>query len=229
MKYDNKHLLLLALTTVAVLAVSHGQISTPCTNSIIKNFTPCLNFITGSSSNGGSPTTGCCEALKSMMTDSVDCACLIITGNVPIPLPINRTLAISLPSICQYVGTVPIQCHATAISIPAPGPILFGPSSSAKRPGPAPVQAPTDHLLPPMPPPLTSPSPKASKAVVSSAKVAPTPATSSSEAETRPPLLTPKVSVVRPNTASSPRSGNLSPVTMILLPFVGTMLFLRNL
>lgn len=99
---------LTALLTVTVIAVN-GQISTPCTTSIINSFTPCLNFITGSSSNGSSPTTDCCGVVKTIMSTSVDCACLIITGNVPVQLPFNRTLAISLPRACKMAG-VPIKC-----------------------------------------------------------------------------------------------------------------------
>ncbi|RLM65130.1 non-specific lipid-transfer protein-like protein [Panicum miliaceum] len=40
----------------------------------------------------------------------LDCACLILTGNVPFSLPINRTLAISLPRICSSMS-VPLQCR----------------------------------------------------------------------------------------------------------------------
>lgn len=90
----------------------NGQISTPCTASMITSFTPCLNFITGSTANGqSSPTQDCCDSVKSMVADSVDCGCLILTGNVPLSLPFNRTLAISLPQICN--GGVPLRCKCT--------------------------------------------------------------------------------------------------------------------
>ncbi|KAL0370500.1 UNVERIFIED_CONTAM: hypothetical protein Sangu_0368100 [Sesamum angustifolium] len=79
-----------------------AQISTPCTTSVISSFTPCFNYLTGSSGAGSSPTQDCCNSLRSLMTDNVDCACLIITGNVPVSIPfINANLAISLPRVCR--------------------------------------------------------------------------------------------------------------------------------
>ncbi|KAL3531321.1 hypothetical protein ACH5RR_010643 [Cinchona calisaya] len=107
----------------------NGQISTPCTSSMMSSFTPCLNYITGSSGNGmSSPTADCCKSLKSLLTDSVNCGCLVITGNVPVSLPFNRTLAISLPLLCKT--GVPIQCKASGVPLPAPGPVLFGPTQA---------------------------------------------------------------------------------------------------
>lgn len=88
----------------------YGQITTACSNSMISSFTPCLNFITGSSGNGSSPTRDCCSALSSALQNGADCACLILTGNVPFQLPINRTMAISLPQACN-MASVPLQCR----------------------------------------------------------------------------------------------------------------------
>ncbi|KAJ0699187.1 putative bifunctional inhibitor/plant lipid transfer protein/seed storage helical [Helianthus annuus] len=95
---------------ITVFTVS-GQISTPCTVSMIASFTPCVNYITGSSANGGSPTASCCKAVESLMTTSMDCTCLIVTGNVPFSLPsqINQALAITLPKACNS-KSVPFQC-----------------------------------------------------------------------------------------------------------------------
>ncbi|TQD99287.1 hypothetical protein C1H46_015076 [Malus baccata] len=111
---------------------------------MISSVTPCANYITGSTSNGGSPTAGCCSSLKSLMGTGMDCACLLITGGVPVQLPINRTLALSLPRACK-MGGVPVQCKASGSPLPAPGPSLLGPT----------------------PPPTVSSSPRASKAVAS--------------------------------------------------------------
>ncbi|XP_022771127.1 non-specific lipid transfer protein-like 1 [Durio zibethinus] len=137
--------LIAILTTLSIISV-RGQVSTACTASMITSFTPCLNFITGSTSNGSSPTQGCCGSLKSLMSNSMDCACLIISANVPIQLPINRTLALGLPRACN-MGGVPLQCKASGTPLPAPGPVPF--------------------LLPPTVPPMAaSPlSPRASKAL----------------------------------------------------------------
>jgi len=101
---------------IAIIAIAmsmsymaSAQITTACTSSLISSFTPCLNFITGSTNGGGSPTSGCCDALDSLMTSSTDCTCLILTGNVPFNLPINRALAITLPQLCNS-QSVPLQC-----------------------------------------------------------------------------------------------------------------------
>nr|GEZ09182.1 retrovirus-related Pol polyprotein from transposon TNT 1-94 [Tanacetum cinerariifolium] len=95
---------------------------------MITGFTPCVNYITGSSPNGKSPSASCCDAMESLMTTSTDCACLIVTGNVPfsLPSPINQVLAISLPQACNS-KSMPLQCKATGVSLPLPGPMLFAP------------------------------------------------------------------------------------------------------
>ncbi|XP_057965462.1 non-specific lipid transfer protein GPI-anchored 16-like [Malania oleifera] len=112
----------------ATLVSLNGQINTPCTTSMISSFTPCLNFITGSTSNGSAtPTADCCSTLRTLTSTSMDCACLVVTGNVPLQLPINRALAFSLPRACNMPG-VPIQCKASATPLPAPGPVLLGPT-----------------------------------------------------------------------------------------------------
>ncbi|XP_052170025.1 non-specific lipid transfer protein GPI-anchored 16-like [Diospyros lotus] len=130
---------LIAVTASVLVILSvvcvEGQISTPCTSSIIGSFTPCMNFITGSTSNGSSPTSDCCNIFKSLMTDSMDCACLVVTGNVPFPLPINRTLALSLSRSCNI--SLPVQCKASGVPLPAPGPVLFGPTISPAADSPS--------------------------------------------------------------------------------------------
>ncbi|KAJ0695701.1 putative bifunctional inhibitor/plant lipid transfer protein/seed storage helical [Helianthus annuus] len=107
---------------ITVFTVS-GQISTPCTVSMIASFTPCVNYITGSSANGGSPTASCCKAVESLMTTSMDCTCLIVTGNVPFSLPsqINQALAITLPKACNS-KSVPFQCKCSVTATPTPSP-----------------------------------------------------------------------------------------------------------
>ncbi|CAD6207003.1 unnamed protein product [Miscanthus lutarioriparius] len=115
------------LLLLLAAAPASGQIATSCTASLITTFTPCLNFVTGSTNGGGSPTQQCCGSLAEMVRTGADCACLIFTGNVPFSLPINRTLAISLPKLCSSTS-VPLQCRDTATQIPAPGPVAFAPA-----------------------------------------------------------------------------------------------------
>ncbi|KAJ7954860.1 Non-specific lipid-transfer protein [Quillaja saponaria] len=134
----------LAMSTVMNMP-AYGQINTPCSPSVLStSFTPCINFLTGSSGNGTSPTADCCSSLRSLTGTGLDCLCLIVTAGVPFQVPINRNLAISLPRACKLPG-VPVQCKATAAPIPAPGPASLGPSAS---PGFTPSPTPEASSLP---------------------------------------------------------------------------------
>ncbi|XP_034686180.1 protein YLS3-like [Vitis riparia] len=125
----------LAIALMVVIMPVQGQISTSCSASMISSFTPCINFVTNSSGNGTSPTADCCNALRSLTSTSMDCFCLIVTGSVPFQIPINRTLAISLPRACN-MASVPVQCKATGAPVPAPGPAALGPTLSPTGPSP---------------------------------------------------------------------------------------------
>ncbi|XP_076923262.1 non-specific lipid transfer protein GPI-anchored 16-like isoform X1 [Bidens hawaiensis] len=120
--------LLTAFLAITVFSVKGQIINTPCTTSMIASFTPCVNYLTGSSANGGSPTADCCKAVESLMSTSMQCTCLIVTGNVPFSLPstINQALAIRLPRVCNS-QSVPVQCKTTGVPLPPAGPALFLP------------------------------------------------------------------------------------------------------
>ncbi|KAK9664325.1 hypothetical protein RND81_14G033500 [Saponaria officinalis] len=141
---------LILVSLILVNYECNAQIPTsPCTSSMLTSFTPCINYLTNSTSTGtsSSPTTGCCNSLRSLMSNGSGCICQILTGGVPFRLPINRTLAISLPKACNQPG-VPVQCKASPGSpIPAPGPTAaFGPSASPAAvvaPGPSATTIPT--------------------------------------------------------------------------------------
>jgi hypothetical protein len=100
----------LPLLLLLAAAPASGQVAMSCTSTLITTFTPCLNFVTGSTNGGGSPTEQCCGSLAEMVRTGADCACLILTGNVPFSLPINRALAISLPRLCNSMS-VPLKCR----------------------------------------------------------------------------------------------------------------------
>ncbi|KAK6120070.1 hypothetical protein DH2020_046200 [Rehmannia glutinosa] len=187
---------------------TNAQISTPCSSSTISTFTPCLNFVTGSTGTGSSPTESCCDSLKSLMSDNMDCVCLIVTGNVPVSIPfINASLAITLPRMCR--NSVPLQCKSTGVPLPPPGPVLFGPT-----PAPAPARS--------------RPQPRAP-----SAAAAPPPAES---LDVTPAASPPKFSlgpsanpgirpVVNPNSASTPLTISLS--SLILIMHIGIMALIK--
>ncbi|XP_022899038.1 protein YLS3-like [Olea europaea var. sylvestris] len=190
----------------------NGQINTPCSSSMISSFTPCFSYLTGSSGTGSSPTAECCDSLKNLMSDSMDCTCLIVTGNVPVSIPfISRPLAISLPRMCK--SSVPLQCKATGVALPPSGPALFTPTE-------APVShAPRAH------------SPKASKAAA--AAVAPSPAETPldiipaappevSLAPTENPGIRP---VLNPDSASNPPIVSSSSLLLMLVGIMVLKLF----
>lgn len=110
-KMEGLTLIIVVTMSSFMLGGKGQQISTPCTSSMISTFTPCLNFITGSSGGSVTPTAGCCDSLKSLTNTGMDCACLILTANVPLPTGfINRTLSLALPRACKMSG-VPVQCQ----------------------------------------------------------------------------------------------------------------------
>lgn len=110
MAFHQQHFIIPVILALVLLAFpTNGQFNMPCTTSMLTSFTPCMNFITNSSLNGTSPTADCCNILKSFMSNGTDCMCLIVTGSVPFRVPINRTLALSLPQACKMPG-VPLQC-----------------------------------------------------------------------------------------------------------------------
>uniref|UniRef100_A0A0E0AGE0 Bifunctional inhibitor/plant lipid transfer protein/seed storage helical domain-containing protein n=2 Tax=Oryza TaxID=4527 RepID=A0A0E0AGE0_9ORYZ len=139
-----------AAAMVAVVAMvaapASGQaVAASCTASLITSFTPCFNFITGSSgggggngtaAGGGAPTAECCQSVAAMINTSASCACLVLTGNVPLGIPINRTLAVTLPKACNSMS-VPLQCKDTSAQIPAAGvPVAVSPAMPPLPPSP---------------------------------------------------------------------------------------------
>ncbi|KAK8459001.1 hypothetical protein SEVIR_2G054400v4 [Setaria viridis] len=140
-------LLAMAMAVVALASpapVSGQVVAGPlqCTASLISSFTPCLNFIINSTA---SPTADCCRSLGALMKASTGCACLILTGSVPLGVPVNRTMAVTLPRACNN-ASVPLQCRdaTTSAQSPAPGPVADAPAPSlAPLPPAAPVVEPT--------------------------------------------------------------------------------------
>ncbi|KAK2980620.1 hypothetical protein RJ640_011428 [Escallonia rubra] len=192
----------LAIILVVSIMPVYGQIGTPCTASMITSFTPCINFVTNStgSTNGSSPTAACCNSLKSITSNSTDCLCLIATGSIPFQIPINRTLAISLPRSCNMPG-VPLQCKAAGAPIPAPGPAALGPSLSPKT---SPSSSPAGSTVPGSTPQALAPEADATPALTP-------PSTTGSQAPTANSGSRP---VVNPTSAATP-SHSLSPSLLL--------------
>lgn len=157
------------ITTILVLIVAisvspvYGKITTSCSASVVSSFTPCLSYVTGSGGNGVFPSSQCCYNIKEIVGTSMDCACLLITGNVPFSSsPINRTLAKSLLLACNMSG-VPFVCKGnTGIPLTAPSPFSFNsPSTETSTEN---KKKPPRTRRPPLTPP-TTPSPPPPPAV----------------------------------------------------------------
>src|SRR4051794_10771352 len=104
------------LLALALPAPASGQAAS-CTASLVSSFTPCLSYITNG--NSSSPTPGCCRSLSALVNASTGCACLLLTGSVPLGgVPVNRTLAVTLPRACNSMA-VPLQCKGTSIHDPS--------------------------------------------------------------------------------------------------------------
>ncbi|CAN6547960.1 unnamed protein product [Malus baccata var. baccata] len=137
--------LVMAMAVALVLALPvSAQVNSPCTANMISSLSPCMSYLTNSSANGTSPTAACCNSLKSVTSTSRDCVCLLVTGSVPFQLPINRTLALSLPRACNIPG-VPLQCQAAGAPSPAPGSLspTLSPGASPSAPTASSVPEPT--------------------------------------------------------------------------------------
>ncbi|XP_027368018.1 non-specific lipid-transfer protein-like protein At5g64080 [Abrus precatorius] len=118
------------MTVISTLVITSvnlvtGQISTPCTTSMINSVTPCINLITGSTNKGLTPSDTCCDSLLSLISTNMECACLLLSANVPFQLPINQVLALFLPQACN-ISEMPALCKASGSPLPAPGPALLG-------------------------------------------------------------------------------------------------------
>ncbi|XVE81644.1 hypothetical protein DITRI_Ditri15bG0081700 [Diplodiscus trichospermus] len=157
-KPSSSFVLVLVIALTALMLPVHGQINTACSPSMLSTFTPCMNFLTNSSANATSPTADCCNSLKTLTNGGMDCVCLIVSGGVPFRIPINRTLAISLPRACNTPG-VPVQCKGPTSLAPtlSPGasPTLSPKGSIVPEPTPS-AEAPESDTTPALTPPTST-------------------------------------------------------------------------
>ncbi|CAG7876655.1 unnamed protein product [Brassica rapa] len=135
--------IIIAMALLAVLAFPVSSQQPPlsqCTPSMVTTVGPCMSFLTNSTSNGTSPSSDCCNSLRSLTTGGMGCLCLIVTGSVPFNIPINRTTAVSLPRACNMPRCVlfvtgPAGTFGPALSPgPATTPIVPEPTPAAQTP-----------------------------------------------------------------------------------------------
>ncbi|CAN6820496.1 unnamed protein product [Brassica oleracea] len=130
------------LAVLALPARSQQPPLSQCTPSMMTTVGPCMSILTNSSTNGTSPSSDCCNSLRSLTTGGMGCLCLIVTGNVPFNIPINRTTAVSLPRACNmprffsfFFGIGPAGTFGPAMSpSPATTPIVPEPTPAAQTP-----------------------------------------------------------------------------------------------
>ena len=95
----------LILIVVTVFWAGATAQSSSCTNVLI-SMSPCLNYITGNSSN---PSSQCCQQLASVVRSSPQCLCEVLNGSgSSLGININQTQALALPGACN-VQTPPIN------------------------------------------------------------------------------------------------------------------------
>ncbi|KAK3126502.1 hypothetical protein QOZ80_7AG0557620 [Eleusine coracana subsp. coracana] len=156
----HKLLAFAVVVTALIAAPAAGQpggTAVSCTASLVTSFAPCVNFITN---NSASPTADCCRSLGALVNASANCACLILTGSVPLGVPVNRSLAVTMPRACN-TSAVPLQCQdpTTAALTPAPGPVAEVAPSLAPLPPVTPTTpvAEAPEPAPPVEPTATPP------------------------------------------------------------------------
>ncbi|GAA0143124.1 acyltransferase [Lithospermum erythrorhizon] len=140
----------------------NGQINSPCTASMLTSFNPCMSFLT-IASNITQPPPGCCNAISSLMSNGSGCFCQIATGNIFFRIPINRTLAFSLPRACN-MPNVTLDCNSSGSGSPAPAPgpaggLANAPGESPSLSTPVPASAPGVDSTTTIPPSIASQGP----------------------------------------------------------------------
>ncbi|XP_010532559.1 PREDICTED: classical arabinogalactan protein 9 [Tarenaya hassleriana] len=138
-------IIVVALVAMMSAMANGQQPGSQCTPTMMNTVGPCMSFLTSGNGNVSSPSSDCCNSLRSLTTGGMGCLCLIVTGNIPFQIPINRTTAVSLPRSCN-MPSVPLQCKANISPAAAPGPASSGPAMS---PSPAVVPEPTPAAQPP--------------------------------------------------------------------------------
>ncbi|EXB22123.1 Non-specific lipid-transfer protein-like protein [Morus notabilis] len=119
----NCAMLEIGLILVLVTTFSHGATAQSGCTSVLISLSPCLNYVTGSSST---PTSSCCSQLASVVQSQPRCLCSVLNGGAmsSLGITLNQTLATSLPGACS-VQTPPIsRCNNAA----------NGPASSTSAP-----------------------------------------------------------------------------------------------
>ncbi|CAN6464862.1 unnamed protein product [Victoria cruziana] len=102
------------LSLVLVIACTlyvHAFAQSSCTNTIISQLAPCLNYITGNSSK---PDSSCCSGLSNVVKSQPQCLCQVIGPNAgsSVGITVNQTQAMALPAACNVQTPSPSLCNS---------------------------------------------------------------------------------------------------------------------
>lgn len=97
----------IGLFFVLVTTFSLGAIAQSGCTTVLISLSPCLNYVSGSSST---PSSSCCSQLASVVQSQPQCLCSVLNGSAmsSLGITLNQTLAMSLPGVCE-VQTPPIS------------------------------------------------------------------------------------------------------------------------
>ncbi|KAF8016759.1 hypothetical protein BT93_H2092 [Corymbia citriodora subsp. variegata] len=100
----------MALVVTLAAALCGGAMAQSGCTSVLIGLSPCLSFVTGSSST---PSSSCCSQLASVVQSQPRCLCMVLNGGASsLGVTLNQTLALALPGACN-VQTPPVsKCNA---------------------------------------------------------------------------------------------------------------------
>ncbi|WJX29943.1 hypothetical protein P8452_18534 [Trifolium repens] len=87
----------------------------PCTSSLLPLF-PCMPFVQGAVRT---PASSCCSNLEQIYSQQPHCLCFLFNSTAFTSFPINRTLALQIPDLCNLQVNSSI-CLGEKIHVPPP-------------------------------------------------------------------------------------------------------------
>ncbi|KAL0914338.1 hypothetical protein M5K25_014679 [Dendrobium thyrsiflorum] len=146
-------LLATAITAASFWIPAAGQ--SGCTTAII-SLSPCLNYISGSSST---PSSSCCSQLASIVKSQPQCLCMVVNGGGSIVgISINKTQALALPSACKVQTPSASLCNAGTTGGSSGSPPVSPQAAPSTPATPSPLSTPSTPSNPSAPStPTTTP------------------------------------------------------------------------
>ncbi|XP_015891523.3 non-specific lipid transfer protein GPI-anchored 5-like isoform X2 [Ziziphus jujuba] len=110
----------MGIVLVLVTLFCDGAVAQLSCTRVMISLSPCLNYVTGNSSNTP-PSSSCCSQLANIVQSQPQCLCSVLNGGgSSLGVTINQTQALSLPSACN-VQTPPAR-HCNGANGPTNSP-----------------------------------------------------------------------------------------------------------